>query len=122
MDRAAPSAGAEQPHDVDSVATTVATGKFIVATAATGGASGGTHTTERQGVRLPPRQRRDVDWIHHDRVEGDKRIRKTVSAKTGAGVREKLRVARAKIDAGLPLDDDKLTVNQLLDRWFNGAF
>jgi integrase len=51
--------------------------------------------------------------------EGDKRIRKTVSAKTGAGVREKLRVAQAKIDAGLPLDDDKLTVNQLLDRWFN---
>jgi hypothetical protein len=51
--------------------------------------------------------------------EGDKRIRKTVSAKTGAAVREKLRVAQAKIDAGLPLDDDKLTVNQLLDRWFN---
>ena len=34
-------------------------------------------------------------------------------------MREKLRVAQAKVDACLPLDDDKLTVNQLLDRWFN---
>jgi hypothetical protein len=51
--------------------------------------------------------------------EGDKRIRKTVSAKTGTGVREKLRVVQAKIDAGLPRGDDKLTVHQLLDRWFN---
>jgi hypothetical protein len=51
--------------------------------------------------------------------DGDKRIRKTLSAKTATGVREKLRAVQTSIDAGLPVGDDKLTVNQLLDRWFN---
>jgi integrase len=47
-----------------------------------------------------------------------KRVRKTVSAKTAAEVREKLRAVRKKLDAGLPMDDDNITVDQLLDRWF----
>jgi integrase len=50
--------------------------------------------------------------------DGDKRVRKTVSAKSATEVREKLRQLQTTIDAGLPVGDDKLTVNQLLDRWF----
>jgi integrase len=53
-----------------------------------------------------------LDW------DGNKRVRKTVAAKTATEVREKLRQVRTKVDAGLPVGDDKLTVNQLLDRWF----
>ena len=77
--------------------------------------------TRQNGERPVYRRASDGMWIGSITIgwEGDKRIRKTVSAKTGTEVREKLRVAQAKIDAGLPLDDDKLTVNQLLDRWFN---
>jgi len=50
--------------------------------------------------------------------DGDKRVRKTVSAKSATEVREKLRQLQTKIDAGLPVGDDKLSVNELLDRWF----
>ena len=77
--------------------------------------------TRQNGEGSVYRRASDGMWIGSITIgwEGDKRIRKTVSAKTGTGVREKLRVVQAKIDAGLPLDDDKLTVNQLLDRWFD---
>jgi integrase len=75
--------------------------------------------TRQNGEGSVYRRASDGMWIGSITIgwEGDKRIRKTVSAKTGAAVREKLRVAQAMIDAGLPLDDE-LTVNQLLDRWF----
>jgi hypothetical protein len=50
--------------------------------------------------------------------DNDKRVRRTVSAKTAEEVRRKLREMRSKIDAGLPLDDDNITVDELLDRLF----
>src|ERR1035441_1071068 len=62
----------------------------------------------------------DGRWIGSVTLGWDdgKRVRKTVSAKTAAEVREKLRTVRNKLDAGLPMDDDNITVDQLLDRWF----
>ena len=61
----------------------------------------------------------DGRWIGSVTLGWDdgKRVRKTVSAKTAAEVREKLRTVRNKLDARLPTDDDNVTVNQLLDRW-----
>lgn len=46
-----------------------------------------------------------------------KRIRRVVSAKSAEECRAKLRELQRKIDDGLPVDDGKLTVNDLLDRW-----
>src|SRR5664280_1648187 len=62
----------------------------------------------------------DGRWIGSVTLGWDdgKRVRKTVSAKTAAEVREKLRAVRNKLDAGLPMDDHNITVDQLLDRWF----
>jgi integrase len=51
--------------------------------------------------------------------EGGKRKRKTVSAKTAQEARAKLREVQKNVDAGLPVGDGKITVDQLLDRWFN---
>ena len=67
--------------------------------------------TRQNGEGSVYRRASDGMWIGSITIgwEGDKRIRKTVSAKTGTGVREKLRVVQAKIDAGLPRGDDKLT-------------
>lgn len=48
-----------------------------------------------------------------------KRIRKVVSAKSAEECRTKLRELQRKIDDGLPVDDGKLTVNDLLDRWLD---
>ena len=51
--------------------------------------------------------------------EDGKRIRKTVSAKTAAEARKKLRGVQTSVDAGLPVKtNDRMTVDQLLDRWF----
>ena len=62
----------------------------------------------------------DGRWIGSVTLGWDdgKRVRKTVSAKTAAEVRKKLREMRTKIDAGLPVDDENITVDDLLDRWF----
>jgi integrase len=46
-----------------------------------------------------------------------KPLRKTVSAKTGEGVREKLRSIQRQVDDGLPPPDDRMTIKQLLERW-----
>ena len=75
--------------------------------------------TRQNGEGSVYRRASDGMWIGSITIgwEADKRIRKTVSAKTGAAVRKSSR--RTGQDTGLPLDDDKLTVNQLLDRWFN---
>ena len=77
--------------------------------------------TRQNGEGSVYRRASDGMWIGSVTLgwDGDKRVRKTVSAKTATEVREKLRQVQTKIDAGLPVGDDKLTVNQLLDRWFN---
>lgn len=46
-----------------------------------------------------------------------KRVRKTVSSRTQAGAIEKLRVVQEKARAGLPVGDDRLTVQVLVERW-----
>lgn len=51
--------------------------------------------------------------------ETGKRRRKTVSGRTAEEVRAKLREVRRHLDKGLPAPDQKITVNGLLDRWFN---
>ncbi len=43
--------------------------------------------------------------------------RKTVSAKTKTEVLAKMKAVRRQIEDGLPPQDDRLTVGQLLDRW-----
>ena len=43
--------------------------------------------------------------------------RKTVSAKTKTEVLAKMKAVRRQIDDGMPPQDDRLTVAQLLDRW-----
>lgn len=46
-----------------------------------------------------------------------KRVRKTVSSRTQAGVIEKLREVQGKVRSGLPAGDDRLTVQTLIERW-----
>src|ERR1035441_4270651 len=77
--------------------------------------------TRQNGEGSVYRRASDGLWIGSVTLgwDGDKRVRKTVSAKTATEVREKLRQLQTKIDAGLPVGDDKLSVNELLDRWFN---
>jgi integrase len=76
--------------------------------------------TRQNGEGSVYRRASDGLWIGSVTLgwDADKRIRKTVSAKTATEVREKLRQVQTKVDAGLPIGEDKLTVNQLLDRWF----
>jgi integrase len=53
----------------------------------------------------------DLGW-----VDG-KRIRKSVYGGTEAEVIRKLRKVQERVDAGLPVGDDRMTVAQLLDVW-----
>lgn len=59
-------------------------------------------------------------WVGAISVGRDERgrpIRKSVSAKTAAEVRLKLRAVERQIDDGLPPPDDRMTIKQLLQRW-----
>jgi integrase len=47
-----------------------------------------------------------------------RQVRKTVSARTRAETVAKMRAVQRQVDDGLPPPDDRLTVAQLLDRWF----
>lgn len=51
--------------------------------------------------------------------EHGKLLRKTVSARTKAEALAKLKKVQRQLDDGLPVPDDRMTVNQLLDRWFD---
>lgn len=66
-------------------------------------------------------QRTDGLWVAAVTLgwENGRRKRKTVAAKTAEEARAKLRRIEARLDAGLPLDDDLTTVNALLDRWLD---
>ena len=66
--------------------------------------------------------RRDSDgrWVGVAEVPGSgrsRRSRKYVYAKTRAEAARKLRDVQARLDAGLPPPDDRMTVGDWLDRW-----
>lgn len=50
--------------------------------------------------------------------ESGHRRRKVVYGKTQAEAIRKLRAVQRQVDDGLPTPDDRVTVNELLDRWF----
>ena len=50
-----------------------------------------------------------------------RRVRKKVSGATKAEVLRKLRELRAELDAGLPVPDDRLTIEAFLERWITAA-
>ena len=50
--------------------------------------------------------------------ERGKRDRKVVSGKTKAEALEKVRRLQRKVDDGLPIADEHITIDELLDRWF----
>ena len=77
--------------------------------------------TRQNGEGSVYRRASDGLWIGSITLgwEGGKRKRKTVSAKTAEAVHAKLREIQRSVDAGLPVGDSKVTVDQLLDRWFN---
>ena len=61
-------------------------------------------------------------WIGTASVGWDdegRRIRKTVSAKTRNEALAKLRVVQRHLEDGLPVPDASLTVEQLVERWYN---
>jgi integrase len=76
--------------------------------------------TRQNGEGSVYRRASDGLWIGSVSVgwEDGRRRRKTVSAKTAAEARKKLRDVQRNVDAGLPVANDKISVNQLLDRWF----
>jgi integrase len=78
--------------------------------------------TRQNGEGSVYQRKSDGLWIASVTLgwEDGKRKRKTVSAKTAAEARKKLRAVQTNVDAGLPVKtSDRMTVNQLLDRWFN---
>jgi len=76
--------------------------------------------TRQNGEGSVYRRASDGLWIGSVTLgwQDGKRKRKTVSAKTAAEARRRLREVHRTVEAGLPLSDDKLTVDGLLDRWF----
>ena len=68
--------------------------------------------------------RRSLDglWIGAAFLGYDERgklLRKTVSARTKAEALAKLKKVQRQLDDGLPAPDDRMTLSQLLDRWFD---
>ena len=76
--------------------------------------------TRQNGEGSVYRRASDGLWIGSVSIgwEDGKRRRKVVSGKTAAEARKKLRGVQRNVDAGLPVANDKITVDQLLDRWF----
>jgi integrase len=77
--------------------------------------------TRQNGEGSVYRRASDGLWIGSVSIgwEDGKRKRKTVSAKSAAEARKKLREVHRHIDAGISVVNNRATVNQLLDRWFN---
>jgi integrase len=60
-----------------------------------------------------------IGAVHLGYDEQGKAIRKTVSGRTKSIVLGKLRKEQRQVEDGLPPSDDRVTLNQLLDRWFD---
>jgi integrase len=66
-------------------------------------------------------RRSDGRWmatVTLGRNEHGKLVRKYLSGRTKAEVLEKMRKVQRNVDDGLPLADEHITVDELLDRWF----
>jgi integrase len=65
-------------------------------------------------------QRADGRWagVADLGFAGGQRRRKYVYAETQAGAIKALREVRKQLDRGMPAPDDRITVGQLLDRWY----
>jgi integrase len=66
-------------------------------------------------------QRADGQWVGAVQLgwENGKRHRKVVYGKTQAEALGKLRTEQARVDAGLPLSDDRLTVADVMNEWLD---